>query len=151
MTPETQADSDSIDVPRFESAVAAGEIVEKSGYHQPDNGGRSRGGGFRCSCEKTTRKGAYRDVTVDMPGGNRVFFYHQSPVVVRTRDGRYRLDSHGYRSSTTKERISRHLPRGYKVVQRDFEWFVKSWDPLADYDDRDPEMIEFEDGMVVEP
>lgn len=121
----------------FHTAIETGEIIAKSGYHQP--------GGSRltahCGCDLTTAKGAYRDVSVKMPDGRIIHYYHQSPIVVEGPDGRYRLDSHGYRdSSTTKERINRHAPA--TVFQRDFTWYVGS------RSDDDPEP--FEDGMVIE-
>jgi len=76
-------------------------------------------------------------VTVEY-GGATVHFYHQSAVVVR--DGRtLRLDSHGYRTSTTKKRINRHLPAGYSVVQRDYDWYLETPDGRE----------EFRDGMTV--
>lgn len=126
--------SKQLTAPAFGSATESGTVTEKDGYHQP--GGRH---GPRCGCELTTRNGAYRDTTVQMPDGRTVHFYHQSPVVVR--DGAtYRLDSHGYRTMTTKERINRHLPRGWKVIQRDFEWFLTT---------PDGERREFADGMTI--
>lgn len=135
--------------PKFQDGIENGSIVNKSGYHQP-NGGRGgmRRSAPRCGCENTTEKGAYRDVSVDMPDGRTVHYYHQSPVVVA--DGPlYRLDSHGYKaerrhkepgSSTTKQRINRHTPSGFKVVRDDFKWFVKT---------PDGERVGFEDGMIV--
>lgn len=121
--------------PRFSEATDRGTVTNQGSYHQP--------GGNRhtphCGCEKTTRKGAYRDVTVELPDGRVVHFYHQSPVVVRDGDT-YRLDSHGYRTSTTKERINRHTPPGYKVIQRDFEWYVTT---------PDGDRLEFRDGMTI--
>jgi len=127
----------SMRAPRFKDGVAEGSVLEKSGYHQP--GGRGRNAP-RCGCSKTTEKGAYRDVTVELPDGSIVHYYHQSPVVVR--DGQqYRLDNHGYKTSTTKERINRHIPSGYSVVQRDFTWYVET---------PDGDRLEFENGMVLD-
>lgn len=121
-------------VPSFGDATERGEIVEKSGYHQP---GRGR---VYCGCDLTTRKGAYRDVTVRVDGVT-VHYYHQSPVVVT--DGEtWRIDNHGYKTATTKERICRYLPAGYSVIQRDFEWFVTT---------PDGERLPFKNGMTIPP
>lgn len=109
-------------------------MVEKSGYHQPRSG---RVGRSRCGCDLTTDKGAYRDMTIEMPDGAVVHFYHQSPVVVE-KFGVFRLDNCGYQTSTTKQRINTHAP--VHLVQRDFEWY------LTDNGDLQP----FENGMVVE-
>jgi hypothetical protein len=83
-----------------------------------------------------------RDFGAD-PDGRTLYYYHQSAVVVESADGeRLRLDSHGYQTSTTKERINRHTPGGYHVVQRDYAWYLKT---------PDGERVEFIDGMVIEP
>ena len=133
-------DSDDLHAPRYEHARSKGTVTHEDGYHQPRDGSRHRPG---CGCSLDTDKGAYRDVNVTMPDGRTIHYYHQSAVVVRSADGhRLRLDSHGYQTSTTKERITRHLPVGYRVVQRDYEWYVET---------PDGERIEFEDGMVIEP
>lgn len=126
------------DVPAFSTATADGEIVEKDSYHQPDTGRRAT----RCGCSKTTRKGAYRDVTVELDDGRTVHYYHQTAVVVEHPNGSYTLNSGGYRTSTTKERINRHLPAGYRLIQRDFEWYVV---------DPDGDRIDFSDGMEIDP
>jgi len=114
---------------RFWTAIEEGEIVEQSGYHQCRN----------CSCRLTTEKGAYRDVSVEL-NGQTVNYYHQNPIVV-TDGERVLVHSCGWLTPTTKERINRYLPAGYRVFQRDFEWFVST---------PDGETVEFEDGMVIE-
>lgn len=118
--------------PTFIETVEKGEIIKKSGYHQP--GGR----GGCTTCKRTTEKGAYRDVSVSLSGST-VHFYHQSPVVIEYSDF-YQLDSCGYRTSTTKERINRHIPFGYKVIQQDYEWYLETPDGRTD----------FSDGMVIQ-
>jgi hypothetical protein len=126
----------SLKAPSFDTATSAGEVLEKDGYHQP--GSRRKN---QCGCSLTTDKGAYRDVTVEMPDGRTVHFYHQSPVAVEWR-GAVRVDSCGYQTTTTKERINRHLPAGYSVIQRDFTWYLTKPDGSRE---------EFRDGMTVEP
>jgi len=120
--------SESLPVPDFGTATSEGTVIEKDSYHQPNR---------TCGCTFTTGKGAYRDVTVKYDGAT-VHFYHQSPVVVvegRTR----RLDSHGYRTRTTKDRINRYLPDGYEVYQEAYEWYLET--PSGER--------EFSDGMTV--
>lgn len=131
-------------VPSFEKAVEDGEIVEKSSYHQPDSATLTRSmGPVTCGCEKTTEKGAYRDVVVEMPDSMTVYFYHQTPVVAE-KNGEYRLTSGGWQTSTTKERINQYTPRGVKVIQRDYEWYVEL--PSAVWDSN---RVDFEDGMTI--
>jgi hypothetical protein len=127
--------TETIDAPRYREARDSGTVTDQSGYHQP--------GGTRphCGCSLDTEKGAYRDVTVEMPDGRTAHFYHQSPVVVQ-KDGQYRLDSHGYRTSTTKERINRYLPTGFRVFQEDYEWYLSG--PGGG-------RKEFHDGMIIHP
>lgn len=119
------------DIPSFKKAKSKGTVVEKDGYHQCR----------QCYCSLTTRKGAYRDVTVQVDGMT-IHFYHQNPVVVEYEDGTYRLSSCGYQTKTTKERINRYLPRGYYVKQEDFTWYLEKPN-----DDR----VEFKDGMEIQP
>lgn len=126
-----------IAAPRFEKAKEKGEVLRKAGYHQPGIERHTRS----CGCSLTTEKGAYRDVSVEMPDGTVAHYYHQSPVVVVSEDGRRaRVDSCGWKTSTTKERITSHLPPGWRVRQEDFEWYVIT---------PDGEVLDFEDGMVL--
>lgn len=121
-----------MDIPNFKTARQQGEVINKDGYHQPDKWSYRR---QHCGCENTTKKGSYRDVSVEI-NGMVVHYYHQTPVVAE-KDGKYWLNSGGYRTSTTKERINRYCP--FRVFQ-DFEWYVK-------YNN---ETLEFKDGMVLE-
>lgn len=119
---------------RFKDAKEQGEVVEKNGYHQPR---KLRTG---CGCRLTTDKGAYRDVTIALDD-RIIHYYHQSPVVTELPDGSFKIDSCGYRTSTTKERINRYLPSGYYLYQEDYEWFLKTPDGER----------EFTDGMRIDP
>jgi len=138
--------TDPIPVLSYSEAREEGTVRDKDGYHQPGTNRYHVG----CGCSLDTDKGAYRDVTVETPDGLVLYFYHQSPVVVQL-GGRYRLDSHGYRTSTTKQRINRHTPRGVKVFQEDYEWYLKQYDPSVSLSERDPTIEEFTDGMHINP
>lgn len=118
---------------RFTDAKEIGEIVNKDGYHQP--GGRPPG--YSCNCTLTTEKGAYRDISIRLEDTT-VHYYHQNPIVVQSGDV-YRLSSCGWQTSTTKERINRYLPTGYRVYQDDFTWYL----------DTPEETLEFRDGMEI--
>jgi len=126
-----------IQTERFGVAKERGTVTNKEGYHQPQEMSFRRS----CGCKKTTSKGAYRDVSVEMPDSRLIHFYHQSPVVVE-QSGLFRLDSCGWKTSTTKERINRHIPSGFFVRQIDFDWYVET---------PDGEGKEFKDGMIIEP
>jgi len=118
----------SAELPRLADAKERGEVLEKSGYHQPKSGRRRPR--FRCGCRLTTEKGAYRDVRVKLPDGRVVHYYHQTAVVVARPDGGYRLRTDGYRTATTKKRINEHTPDSVTVYQEDYEWFLDT--PAAD-------------------
>lgn len=117
--------------PKFSEAKNKGEIIEKESYHKPEKS--------RCGCSKTTKKGAYRDVSIKMASGKIIHYYHQHPVVVEHEDGSITVSNCGHSTSTTKERINSYLPRGYSVYQEDFDWYLST--PEGDR--------EFEQGMVI--
>jgi len=132
-------DSRDLRAPRYSAARTDGTVDKQESYHQPHSGRRRSP---NCGCSLDTDEGAYRDVTITLPDGRTAHYYHHSAVVVESADGdRYRLDSHGYRTSTTKQRINRHTPAGYRVVQRSYEWYVET---------PDGGRMEFTDGMVIE-
>lgn len=118
----------------FDKATEEGEIINKDGYHQPDNYPIYK---QKCGCKNTTKKGAYRDVSVEMDNGTIVHFYHQTPVVVE-KDGTYKLNNGGYQTKSTKERINRYCP--FRVYQEDYEWYVSY----------KGQTLEFESGMELE-
>lgn len=66
---------------------------------------------------------------------------HSTVVVEMHRDGSYVLDSGGWQTVTTRDRMNRFTPPGVRVWQADHEWFV------ADRYGERP----FEDGMTVVP
>jgi hypothetical protein len=119
----------------FDEARDRGETVRESGYHQP-------GKRPYCPCDLTTRKGAYKDVTVRVDE-KEVHYFHQSPVVVQSGDT-YRIDSHGYRPDradspqrykSTRHRISDYLPAGYSIIQEDYTWYLSTPDGREEFVD----------------
>lgn len=116
--------STEINTPSFSDAVEQGKVIEQTGYHQP-GGNRHM---MNCGCSLTTSKGAYRDVTVVMEDGRTVHFYHQSPIAVEGVSGAYRFSHCGWDTSTTKQRLNRYLPSGYRVYQEDHDWYLSTPD-----------------------
>lgn len=49
---------------------------------------------------------------------------YETSVVIHWADGTFSLDDGGYRTVTTKDRINQTIPHGYRVYQRDNEWYV---------------------------
>lgn len=107
------------------------KIINESGYHQM----------HQCSCVKTTRKGSYRDVIVELPNGDRVYYYHQHAIVKRMADSKVIIDSCGYRTMTTLERINRYLHHS-RVYQSKWVWYFVEGNKWKDG-------IKIYDGMTV--
>lgn len=97
------------------------KIVKRGGHHKPN----SQGYGANCGCEKSTRGGyAYRDKVAESTNTkatewDRIRFYHQAPVVKKNAE-KIRVNTHGHGlNPTTRERINKELPHGYRLRQRD--------------------------------
>ena len=75
-----------------------------------------------CDCELVTSKGAYRDEAFEFEG-KIIIYYHQHAIIVKE-GNKITLDSCRWRTSTTKERINRHLPNGWYLFQKNYEWFL---------------------------
>ena len=54
---------------------------------------------------------------------------HGNVIMQIYRDKIVPLDG-GWRTVTTKERLNRYLPRGYKVYQKDWEWYLEVRDSI---------------------
>ena len=87
------------------------------GYHYPENPYQI------CKCKPTTpKRGAYRDEGFEFEGKT-LYYLHQHCIVVK--DGnQYTLDSCGWKTITTKERINRYLPKKWHLFQKKHEWFL---------------------------
>lgn len=66
---------------------------------------------------------------------------HRTTIVRYYPDGRIQLDSGGWRTVTTKQRINQLLPYPWRLDQTKYEWHVR--------DIRSQESFEFEDGMML--
>lgn len=133
-----------IDPPPWGEMADRGEIVNRGGHHEPDSYGRlrlDRDDNGNCGCEPQTDGGyAYRDMTIE-DGSLTVHYYHQSPIVTEVSQFGtvWQVSSCGYNTPTTKARINRYLPSGFKVFQTAFDWRLST--PTDD--------IVFEDPMVI--
>lgn len=50
--------------------------------------------------------------------------FHDTYVVRAYKSGPVKINSNGWRTSTTKERINRYLPDGYHLYQTHWDWYV---------------------------
>lgn len=60
-------------------------------------------------------------VTVDGEPGVK---FHATVIIRRVREDVYALDSGGWQTSTTKQRLNALLPGGVTISQRNFDWTV---------------------------
>lgn len=58
-----------------------------------------------------------------LPNGSVGIKLHNTYVVKIHEDGTYTLNSGGWNTSTTKDRINQYSPK--KVFQRQFQWFIE--------------------------
>lgn len=77
-----------------------------------------------------------------LPNGSVGIKLHNTYVVKIHEDGTYTLNSGGWQTSTTKDRINQYSPK--KVYQRDFQWYVQ-WTSASGCTNSVP----FMDGAVV--
>lgn len=66
---------------------------------------------------------------------------HHTDIVIFCTDGRILLNSGGYQSKTTKDRMNAALPQHYRVFQKDYAWYVRCA--------RTGAVVPFRDGMVL--
>lgn len=79
--------------------------------------------------------------------------FHSTDVVVIDRNkGIVTLNSGHWRTVTTKARMNQvayELGLGYRVFQRDFEWYVDIFNSSADFCEGDYKTLNFYDGIEV--
>lgn len=66
---------------------------------------------------------------------------HNTNVVTFYEDGRTLLNSGGWKTVTTKDRMNKYLPTPWKVFQEKFEWYLWNW--------KTKEKREYQDNMFV--
>lgn len=69
---------------------------------------------------------------------------HNTAIVRFHSDGRITLNSGGYQTATTKDRINKFLPPGYSLYQQHGQWWIE---PRGHKESR----VKFYDGMVLAP
>ena len=102
-------------------------VKTETGYHQC----------YQCDCEKTTSKGAYRDVVIQNKEET-LYYYHQHCIMMR-KGTTVVLNSAGHRTVTTKERLGWYL-KTWRLHSDRFKWYLT----------RDDQNVEFYDGIELE-
>lgn len=67
---------------------------------------------------------AHNTVRIDRIDGYPAVMFHGTVIIVALGSDRFTVNSGGYRTSTTKQRLNALLPNGVRVWQKDFAWFV---------------------------
>jgi hypothetical protein len=88
----------------------------------------------------TVRKTGNNTLEYQCKNGDRGVQLHDTEIVRFTYEGII-LNSGGWQTLTTKERINAHLPAPWRLYQEDFIWYL--WNHNTD------ESVEFYDGIVV--
>lgn len=84
-----------------------------------------------------------------MEGDAVVIRYHQTDIARLTADT-VTLDSGGWRTSTTKERMNSYaLPWGYSISQTRGVWYLFKYSPVEREDGLGSPRVRFEDGMTI--
>lgn len=65
---------------------------------------------------------------------------HNTYIMTFYADGKTELNSGGWRTVTTKDRLNKHLENGYRIVQRNGQWYVS---------DHREDVALFDDGMTI--
>ncbi|MFA5307604.1 MAG: hypothetical protein WC365_09205 [Candidatus Babeliales bacterium] len=103
-----------------------------------------------CTCDTGHKKTAYRDETYTFEDKT-IYYYHQHAIAVKTKDS-ITLDSCGFRTLTTKERINNYLPQPYRLYQNSHKWFIEArrWNEQSEHwESVIPQDIEFYDGLTL--
>jgi len=67
--------------------------------------------------------------------GESVLRLHQTDIVRKRQDGSCILNSGGWKTVTTKDRINRELPPGYSLSQDKGEWYIRNGECTVPYFD----------------
>ncbi len=73
---------------------------------------------------------------------------HATRIVTFHRDGRVELNSGGWRTVTTKERMNRYLPSGWRLYQDAHVWYVAY---ASDWDWTSMSRWYYGDGLCLDP
>lgn len=78
---------------------------------------------FKRTANKKSKCVANNTLQYTKDDGSVVIRLHDTDIVT-TKGQNIKLDTGGWFSKTTKERINQYLPRRYSVVQRNFDWYI---------------------------
>jgi len=124
-----------MNTPSYSRIVRNGKVVSKDNYHSSFE---------NCDCKPSQPLAKHRDIVVEY-NDKTYNIFHSTPVVIKA-GLTVKLSSGGWKTASTKQRINKYLPNGYRVKGTDDtrrtepEWVMST-----------PEQeVEFEDGMEVD-
>lgn len=92
---------------------------------------------------KESKRIGHNTDLVRLPDGGIGIRLHWTVVVTYERDGSIRLNSGGFETTTTKQRINACLPAGFRVFAKSYKWYVQ----IGGFENG--ETIDFRDMMIV--
>jgi hypothetical protein len=97
---------------------------------------------FKKTGKSRSKKIANNTLRIELQDGGYAIRFHDTNVLTFSADGKsVKLDSGGYRTRTTKERMSEYLPEGLSITQKNWEWYI--------YDRKNNSTLPYSDGMTL--
>ena len=112
-------------------------------YYRSNSTRQTKASAFGGNPPATARKVANNTFRYTTEDGCEVFRLHTTDVVTRLPDGRIKLNSGGWKSPTTKDRMNAFAP-GYRITSGRGGWYVSSGLPYML-----PKSVAFYDGMIL--
>ncbi len=102
---------------------------------------------FASAKDKSKGKPISTSTRVVQRGEDYAVRYHETDVVTYKADGSIVLNTGGWLTMTTKERMTEHLPAGYRVASVKGRWFLMTYDstPIG------PDTFAWRDGITITP
>lgn len=81
---------------------------------------------LRALAQGKKRRKIDNNTYVELHGNYVVIRLHKTPILtVKKNDSKFWINTNGFMTTTTKARLNKYLPSGYKIFQKQFAWFVK--------------------------
>lgn len=121
------SDELALTIPYFEQKGKALLTEHGSLYTAITNAGQFQVyvGFFKKTGKSKSKKVANNTLEIDHGNGKSSIRLHDTDILT-FENGKVTLDSGGWQTVTTKQRLNRFLPSGYRITQKNFEWFVNT-------------------------
>jgi len=95
----------------------------------------------------TCKIATHNTLRYELSDGSVCYQLHDTVVVQIFSDGKFKLDSGGWRTVTTKARMNEFMPSAFNLHQERGVWYLMR----GYWNDPDRERVSYYDGMVVDP